>query len=81
MNCKGTDQDLQEVASLGSVGADLLFPKAEPFLGVNWNIVTVHLKIFGLLTSSVAKGSLAWAVGSLGVLQVYLNFMEELVLA
>lgn len=38
----------EEVASLGSVGPDLLFLKAEPFLDVNWNILTLQLRIFGL---------------------------------
>lgn len=39
MSCEGIDQDLPEVASLGSVGPDLLFQKAAPFLHKTWNIV------------------------------------------
>lgn len=78
MNCEGIDQDLPEVSSLGSMGPDLSFQKAEPFLHENWNIVTVHLGIFGLPTSSIARGSLAWAVGDLGVLEVHLSLMKEL---
>ena len=77
-NCEGIDQGLPEVASLGSVSPDLLFQKAEPFLHENWNTVTVHLRIFGLPTSSVARGSLAWAVGDLGVFEVHLSLMKEL---
>lgn len=52
MNCEGRDQDLPEVASLGSVGPDLLFQKAEPFLHKNWNIINSRIIWVTHLTSS-----------------------------